>query len=367
MQRIKWLALLLPGLALLMAPTGGYPSRPQFISAGVGVAAPATGLTVAVGTTAVQALTATTGAFTGAVTGASHSGGPHSGTTGAFTGAITGASYSGGPISGTTGTYTGAITGAGYSGGPISGTTGAFSGAVTGASYSGGTVSGTTGTFTTGAAISGGNFSSRGISDLAASTVESIASNGPVTFSGQSTTPAAYGGNALNITTPATAGASNGIYIAAGTNSTDHNLFLANQANTVALLEVYGDGGIIVGNSPTGGDKGAGTINTAGSLYMSGVQVPQHAWATLTGSGSCAISHGANVSSCVRTATGLYTITLASIFASAPTCTSQYATGTPNANLLNATTATNITMINENIGTLAAVDFATLNIICVGT
>jgi hypothetical protein len=52
------------------------------------------------------------------------------------TGAITGASYSGGAISGTTGTFsgtlgvTGAITGASYSGGAISGTTGAFSGGI---------------------------------------------------------------------------------------------------------------------------------------------------------------------------------------------------------------------------------------------
>jgi hypothetical protein len=44
-------------------------------------------------------------------------------------------------------TTTGPISGASYSGGAISGTTGTFSGAVTGASYSGGPISGTTGTY----------------------------------------------------------------------------------------------------------------------------------------------------------------------------------------------------------------------------
>lgn len=46
----------------------------------------------------------------------------------AVTGAVTGASYSGGQVSGTTGTFTGAVTGASYTGGPVSGTTGTFSG-----------------------------------------------------------------------------------------------------------------------------------------------------------------------------------------------------------------------------------------------
>ena len=48
--------------------------------------------------------------FSGAVTGASYSGGAISGTTGTFTGAVQGASYSGGAISGTTGVYTGVLT-----------------------------------------------------------------------------------------------------------------------------------------------------------------------------------------------------------------------------------------------------------------
>ena len=48
--------------------------------------------------------------FSGAVTGASYSGGAISGTTGTFTGAVQGASYSGGAISGTTGLYTGVLT-----------------------------------------------------------------------------------------------------------------------------------------------------------------------------------------------------------------------------------------------------------------
>jgi cytoskeletal protein CcmA (bactofilin family) len=82
------------------------------------------------GTANVGALTATTGTFTGDVSGvAGDFSGAVSGTTGTFTGDVSGvAGDFSGAVSGTTGTFTGAV----------SGTTGTFTGAV----------SGTTGTFT---------------------------------------------------------------------------------------------------------------------------------------------------------------------------------------------------------------------------
>jgi hypothetical protein len=59
------------------------------------------GFTVSAGTSAVQALTATTGGFSGAVTGASYSGGAISGTTGAFSALVSanlGMTLSGGQL-----------------------------------------------------------------------------------------------------------------------------------------------------------------------------------------------------------------------------------------------------------------------------
>jgi hypothetical protein len=66
-------------------------------------------------------------------------------------------------------------------------------------------------------------------------------------------------------------GVSYGLRINAGTNATDAALLVANQTGATSYFAVYGDGGINVG-SPTGGDKGVGTLNAAG-LYVNGVAV----------------------------------------------------------------------------------------------
>lgn len=47
----------------------------------------------------------------------------------------------------------------------------------------------------------------------------------------------------------------------------DHTLSIV--ANNSTVISVFADGGVTVG-SPTGGDKGAGTINVAGGLYLNG-------------------------------------------------------------------------------------------------
>jgi len=137
------------------------------------------------GTANVGALTATTGTFTGDVSGvAGNFSGAVSGTTGTFTGDVSGvAGDFSGAVSGTTGTFTGAVSGttgtftgdvsgvAGDFSGAVSGTTGTFTGAVSGTTgtFTGdvsgvagdfsGAVSGTTGTFTSDVSGVAGNFS----------------------------------------------------------------------------------------------------------------------------------------------------------------------------------------------------------------
>jgi hypothetical protein len=75
----------------------------------------------------------------------------------------------------------------------------------------------------------------------------------------------------MTITGSSTAGGSDGIYIFAGTNSTDLAMDIVNQSNSTSFLRVFGDGGILAG-SPTGGDEGLGTINATG-LFVNGVAV----------------------------------------------------------------------------------------------
>ncbi len=52
-----------------------------------------------------------------------------------------------------------------------------------------------------------------------------------------------------------------GVQIAAASDSTKYAFKVLESTGSTALFTVWGDGGIVVGNSPTGGNKGAGTIN----------------------------------------------------------------------------------------------------------
>lgn len=81
-------------------------------------------------------------------------------------------------------------------------------------------------------------------------------------------------GNAFlaKLITGTAAGFSSGLYIQAGTNASDAALLINNAADSVTLLELYGDGGMVL-NSATGGDKGVGTINDTGGYYVNGVLV----------------------------------------------------------------------------------------------
>ena len=60
-----------------------------------------------------------------------------------------------------------------------------------------------------------------------------------------------------------------GLAVHAGTSSADWAVRITNQSLGAAFVTVYGDGGVVVG-SPTGSDKGLGSINTA-SLYVNGI------------------------------------------------------------------------------------------------
>lgn len=272
-------------------------------------------------------------------------------------GTVTATSFVGGAVSGTTGAFSGAV----------SGTTGAFSSTVSGtAGTFTGAVSGTTGTFTQ--AIAGtardmvlqnsnagtGSATNFGVqNDLLSIAHELDLGYVSSTFAGAFLTGGSTGESAY-LNTPSA------ISLCVGSN----NICKINAVGSAGVVLMPGGGfGAQVG-APTGGDKGTGTFN-ATAVYQGGIQVPKIAWASMTGSGACAIVTSASVSTCVRTGTGLYTITLSALFASTPTCTATMAAGVPQGILLQATTTTNVSLIVEN-ASLTAIDFNTLGIMCVG-
>ena len=83
-----------------------------------------------------------------------------------------------------------------------------------------------------------------------------IANTGQVTIGAVIGSDAANAGM-LNINGPSTAGASNGLFINAGTNTSDFALQINNQGNTVGYFDVYGDGSIVCA---TGSPKGTGSV-----------------------------------------------------------------------------------------------------------
>lgn len=130
---------------------------------------------------------------------------------------------------------------------------------------------------------------------------------------------AAFGGSS-------TASNSFGIAIQAGTNSSDANLLLQNAAQSVTFAKVFGDGGITAG-SPTGGDKGLGSIN-AQAIYVNGVPLTSGATSTLVatgnivgGSSGCTFTGSSGVTACSRSSAGIYSVTISGAFTATPgTC-----------------------------------------------
>lgn len=105
--------------------------------------------------------------------------------------------------------------------------------------------------------------------------------NGGLTVTGSGVTMTAASGvvlavtgvtgqNAATITAPNTSNTSFGLVVQGGTSTSDYALNVLGGSG-VAFLKIFGDGGVVV-NSPTGGDKGLGTINATG-LFVNGAAV----------------------------------------------------------------------------------------------
>lgn len=138
--------------------------------------------------------------------------------------------------------------------------------------------------------------------------IEQIASNvNSFQINGMAGTP---GVPLLNMSGSPTTGASNGIALNVGTNASDFPLAIQNQAGTLQLFALHGDGGIEM-NSPTGGDKGIGSINLTGAVYQNGTSWPLGNCTIAiglagTGTPTVASSRGCASPSVSRTALGVY-------------------------------------------------------------
>lgn len=96
--------------------------------------------------------------------------------------------------------------------------------------------------------------------------------NFPATTSGPTiSVTGAANVQSMLITGSSTASQSFGLIIKAGTNTSDVSFEVDNSAGSSAYFRVIGDGGLLAG-TPTGGDKGPGTLN-AGGLFVNGVAV----------------------------------------------------------------------------------------------
>jgi hypothetical protein len=329
---------------MLMAPTGGLPSHPRFASVGVGAAAPATGLTVGIGTTALGPLTAMTGGFTGAVTGASYTGGPISGTTvtaGAAVNANLGATISGVNLgfgrvllAGTAEVSPSAVD---LSVGTNSANTlRLFSNAVDRLDIN------SAGTVTINQPTSGDNLdlssSASGIARLGLNTT--AAGTSSITLNATST-------EAFCIVNNQTAGA-DACSMPAGKTG------MATVTGPITLVPATG---LVIG-APTGGAKGAGTVNATG-VYQAGLQVPTFAYGLINGNATCAVSGATRgVASCTRSAAGAYTITLNAGFTATPLCTASPWNGAVSGYIvqINASSATIVSVISMLPSTLAQTD-----------
>jgi len=100
--------------------------------------------------------------------------------------------------------------------------------------------------------------------------------SGTTTFNGVAST------YAVVIAASTTTNDSKGLLLKAGTSSSDFTFYIENAAGSTVYGAMYGDGGMVLG-APTGGDKGAGTLNVAGNLYVNGSAVGASSGANPTG------------------------------------------------------------------------------------
>jgi len=125
-----------------------------------------------------------------------------------------------------------------------------------------------------------------------------------------------------------------GLYVQAGSSSSDYNTNWTNNSGGTTYMRLYGDGGLTVGNNPTGGDQGAGVVNVSSDLRVNNVSACLSngancgpagrvtlAWSgTCNGSG-CVSGVSKNVSSVVRNSAGNYTVNESSSIGSSSVCT----------------------------------------------
>lgn len=99
----------------------------------------------------------------------------------------------------------------------------------------------------------------------------------PVTIDGPANT------NSLIVQGSATASQSFGELIRAGTNGTDYAQAWENTGGSSVMMQLYGDGGLVIG-AATGGDLGGGTLNSSAGVFVNNsALIATNASPTLTG------------------------------------------------------------------------------------
>lgn len=143
-------------------------------------------------------------------------------------------------------------------------------------------------------------------------------------------------GEALHLQGSATTGSSFGLELLAGSNASDFAMVVADHSASSQYLKIFGDGGSNFG-SPTGGNKGLGTVNATG-IFVNGQAVAtstsatplKFAFGTCSGAGSL-VGGSQGMSSCSLSGTADYTFNFSVGFTSASTyiCTASVLGPTP--------------------------------------
>lgn len=214
-------------------------------------------------------------------------------------------------------------------------------------------------------------------------TLNQPASGTVLTVKPVASTPAvevqAAAGNIANIVLEGN-GASFGTNDFAIFQNTDSQAYIVQRANANLNLQTngtnriiaYNDGGVAVG-SPTGADKGTGSLN-AQALYVNGSPVLTGSTSatrfaagvlTVTGSGSCLAQNTANISSCTSSGAGLAHVTFSSAFSSA-TCTASPVDSSPVLIATNPGTSVTSTADFDLRNASSALTNGSLSITCIG-
>jgi hypothetical protein len=167
----------------------------------------------------------------------------------------------------------------------------------------------------------------------------------------------------------------NGMFVSAGSTSSQVVFDVANGAQSVNFLRVFGDGGTVMG-SATGGDEGLGTINMQGCfvngaacLTSTGAAVKTASGVFTIGSSSCTINlNGGGINTCTFNSTGEVTVNFtSSYFTTGAVCVSSPIDASPpnsaSSSGTGITSSVNVLMRNPS-GTLVNSSFS---LICSGS